>query len=86
MRGCCVEPWGEKKFQMPGKTNKVPCKKNEVPDVGLRIDWRRERWFFPVAKKRRAGHIKNEAQVCRICFFSYICDYINKIVSYGLRP
>lgn len=41
---------------------------------------------FPGRKKRRAGHIKNEAQVCRICFFSYICDYINKIVSYGLRP
>lgn len=41
---------------------------------------------FPGRKKRRAGHIKNEAQVCRICFFSYICDYINKIVSYGSRP
>lgn len=41
---------------------------------------------FPGRKKRRVGYIKNEAQVCRICFFSYICDYINKIVSYGLRP
>lgn len=41
---------------------------------------------FSGRKKRLVGYIKNEAQVCRICFFSYICDYINKIVSYGLRP
>ena len=41
---------------------------------------------FSGAKKGGRGILKTRRKFVGYVFFSYICDYINKIVSYGLRP